>query len=52
MLTAGSSEVIKLSDGGAVRTNGGGAGHHLSQPVSSILVPSLDEEHILGLRYA
>lgn len=40
-LTAGSSEVIKLSDGGAKRTNRGGGGHHLLQPVSLILAPAL-----------
>lgn len=40
-LTAGSSEVIKMSDGGAKRTNRGGGGHHLLQPVSFILAPAL-----------
>lgn len=40
-LTAGSSEVIKLSDGGAERTNRGGGGRHLLQPVSFILAPVL-----------
>lgn len=37
---------------GAKRTNWGGGGHHLLQPVSFILAPAFIEKRILGLKDA
>lgn len=49
-LTAGSSEVIKLSDGGARRTNRGGGWAPSFTACLPHPCPSLDEERILGLK--
>lgn len=50
LLTAGSSEVIKSSNGGVKRTNRGGARHHLLPPVSFIFASALMKSAYLDWR--